>query len=1124
MKFTDTVDAARTLLQQRGRITYRGLAREFDLDEAALQDVVDELIDAEQVATDEGGKVLVWAQARPTVATAPVPAAEGVRRQLTVMFCDLVGSTALSEQLDPEDLHELVGAYQGAIRQVVEAYEGYVAQYLGDGILAYFGYPLAHEDDAQRGVQAGLKILADISALKARVPVQVRIGLHTGPVVIGSVGEGLRVEQMALGKTPNIAARVQGAAQAHTLAISGDTHRLVQGLFDCEDLGTHDLKGIAAPIRIHRVKQRGQARSRFDVLLEQGLTPMQGREPEFQTLQQHWQRACGGEAQVVLISGEPGMGKSRLIQALSQRIAKDGVSRLVLRASPFHVNSPFYPVVDALNRALQGDPQEPPGQRWSRLQQWLEGVGLPGDEALFLFATLLTVALPEGFVPPVLGREERKARTLQVMVDWLLNSARAQPVLVIFEDLHWADPSTLEVLSLALTRMEGLPILIALTSRPDFAPPWPAQASCIGLPLTRLSAHDVRLLATEIAGKPLPPEVLEQLVQKTDGVPLFVEEMTKDLLESKLLHEAQGQFRLKSPLPAMAVPFSLQDSLTSRLDRLGPARRLTEIASVLGREFGVDLLKAVSEMGDEAVAAGLQQLCGAGILLCQPGEHAARYVFRHALMQDAAYNSVLIRRRAQMHARVAQLLSTEWASQGALQPALVAHHYTEAGLMPQAITYWQRAGLQAVESSANQEAIQHLSKALGILETLPQCRDRDQQELALLLALSVPLAVTSSWAAPEVQRASERALELSEALGDSNQVFQVMYGVWSNRQVQAEYGAARTLARQLLALAERAGDDGLRLQAHRANGIICLHTGEFAEALRHCEAGSALYTHDQHHGHLTLYWLDPGVGCLCYGAWALMYLGHAERALARVNQAMQLARDGGHAFSLAYALHFCAVVHQLRREPGPTRERAQELVALAQAQGFPSLHAWGSLMLGCALVEEGSAEQGCRQIEQGERAIRAGGSRGSRSGALAVLAAACVHTGATDTGLSTVAEALDFVAHSGERFYEAELLRLRGELLLQPSAEPTNGDTPAEPRVQAKAQAQACFEQALAVARQQQAGLWSLRAATSLARLHAAGGKFTTAREVLGEWLRPDAPCASGNDHQAALDLLGSLG
>ncbi len=1112
MKFTDLVDAARALLQRKGRVSYRGLAREFDLDDATLQDLAEELVEAERVAADEGGKVLVWT-GPSTEAAAPARAADGERRQLTVMFCDLVGSTALSEQLDPEHLHEIVDAYQQASRDIIQRYEGHIAQYLGDGILAYFGYPAAHEDDAARAVRAGLDILAAVAALRTRVPLQVRLGLHTGLVVIGAVGAGTRAELLALGRTPNIAARVQASADPQTLVISADTHRLVQARFDCQDLGVRELKGIAEPMRLLRV-HHARARHRADALPEQGLAPMQGREPELAGLLQAWQDACSGRGRAVLLRGEAGIGKSRLIQSLSQLAHQHGAVRLVLRCSPFHASSPLFPVVEQLSHSLQAHPDDTPGARWERLDALLGSAGLLTETHRVLFATLLSIPLPEGCAEPAFGREQRKALMLQALARWLLRVGAGQPGLVILEDLHWADPSTLEMLSLAVAQMHAAPVLIALTSRPEFTPPWPADETFAQLTLGRLDADAVHRVATAVAGKPLPQAVLDQLVRKTDGVPLYVEEMTKDLLESPLLHDAGDRFDLKGELPPLAVPFSLQDALASRLDRLGHARRLAETAAVLGREFSPDWLRALAETDDAALSAGLQLLCEVGILLRQEAGPDTRYAFCHALVQDAAYQSLLIRRRQQTHARAAELLCSEWAEQAALQPALVAHHYTEAGLAAPAVNHWERAGLHAVEQSANQEAIQHLGKALELLKTLPGGVERDRQELKLLLALGVPLAVTSGWAAPEMVALNQRAFDLCEALGETEQFFPVMFSLWSNRQVQGEFDAAQQLAAQLLALARRAQDDGCLMQAHRAHGINGLHTGRFEDALRHCDAGWALYRPERHRGHLALYWLDPGVGCLCYGAWSLLFLGRADAAVQRVGQALALARASGHAFSLAYALHFGAVLHQLRRDAARTTEHATELLALARAQGFAPLQSWATLMLGCAAVEQGAVDEGIERMDSALQAMRASPARTSRTGALAVLAAACLRQGDAARGLALVAEALALVATGGERFYEAELLRLRGELLL--AGAPPPGPDP-------HAHAQADLERALAVARQQQAALWALRAATALARLQAAAGQTTPARDLLETALRDIAEGAALTDVRDAQVLLSGL-
>lgn len=1090
MKFSDLVSAAKALLQKKGRITHRALAREFALDADALQDLIDELVLAERVATDDDGKVLAWAGQRAEATSAPVaeerPTPDGDRRQLSVMFCDLVSSTALSEQLDPEDLHELVTAYQQAVLRVVQRYEGHIAQYLGDGILAYFGYPVAHEDDAVRAVRAGLEILAEIGRLAVTPPVQVRVGLHTGPVVIGAVGEGGRTEQLALGKTPNIAARVQGAAQPQALTISGATHRLVQGLFDCRDLGAHALKGIAEPVTLYEVVQPASTTSRFEVQLQRGLTPMQGRSHELDQLLARWRLARAGRGQLVMLSGDAGIGKSRLVQALGQATADDGTLKLAFRCSPFYANSPLYPVIDQLTRLVQVGTDDGGGARMRRLEQVLAPVGLDDPRSLSLFAQLLSMPMHDVQTDPAIAREERKALTLQALTHWLLRLAAAQPLLVVFEDLHWADPSTLELLSLVLERLPEATLLLALTHRSEFTPPWPAAPHVLSLPLT---PFEIARLAGGIAGQPVPPDMLELLIRKTDGVPLYVEELTKDLLESHLLREQAGQLQLASSPLNVAVPFSLQDSLTSRLDRLGTARRLAEVASVLGREFSDEWIRAVYDGDTTTLASGLQALCDADILVRQDGGPQHAYSFRHALLRDAAYASLLIRRRQQLHARVARLLESTWADTAQTHPELVAHHYTEAGLVAQAIGYWQRAGLLAVERSANQEAIRHFGTALQILRTLPAGTERDRQELALLMGLGVPLSVTVSWAAPEVRQAHERALELCRTLGESSQLFRALFGVWSNLQVQADYRAARPISEELLTLAGHAQDDGLRLQAHRASGILALHTGGFADALRHCDAGLALYDPVRHRAHVAHYWMDPGVGCLCYGAWALMCLGQPERAVQRVSQALALARESTHDFSLAYAVFFAAVVHHLRRESEPARVHAQALLDLSRDKGFPVLQAWGTLLLGCALAHEGRAAEGCTLVREAHHATHSAGARVSRSASLAELASVCLHAGQTAPGLAAVDEGLAFVEQSDERFYEAELLRVRGELRLQAGAP--------------EAAALDDFTQALAVARQQQGRLWELRAATSLARLQRRQGRSALALAALREVLQP---------------------
>ena len=1085
MKFFEIVEAAKVLLQRKGRISYRGLAREFDLDDATLNDLKEELIEAEQVAVDESGKVLVWAGSRTRLAPVSLSSPQGERRQLTVMFCDLVGSTALSARLDPEDLHELINAYQDVCRTVIHRYGGYVAQYLGDGILAYFGYPAAHEDDAVRCVQAGLDILQEAGALRTEPSVQVRIGTHTGLVFIGAIGEGARVEQLALGETPNIAARVQASADPHTLAVSRDTYRIVQGIFECEDLGPRILKGITRPLTIYRVLRKGQAKTRFEVSLQQGLTPFIGREREVALLLERWQRAKNGEGQVVMLSGEAGIGKSRLTEVLSERTRNENVFRVAFRCSPHFQNSALHPVLDHLHQLVHSRADRDSETQLSHLQQLLAPAATADGESVALFAALLSIPLPEGDgALKHLGAPERKAKTLQALANWIQRGTETHPVLLVFEDLHWADPTTIELLCLIVEQISAVRVLILLVSRPEFVAPWSARDSHLALQIDRLPEHDIMRMAARVAGKPLPPSVVEQLIRRADGVPLYVEEMTKDLLESNLLHETADVYELGGALPPMGVPLSLQDALASRLDRLGPVRRLAQIGSVIGREFGFEILRTVSESTQEEVADGLRQLCEAGILFVRGEPSAPVYSFKHALLQDAAYSSLLNKQRHHNHEKVAQVIESGWADTVDMHPELVAHHYTEAGLATRALPYWKRAGQQAVRSSNNQEAVSHFRRALDVLKTLPESSERDRLELELHLALGVPLTVITSWAAPEVEEAYAQARRLCEALGESKQIFPVMYGVWSSYQVRANFAAALTVAEQLLVLAQRAEDDGFLLQAHRASGIVLLHMGKFTSALEHCEAGFALYNPDKHHAHVATYWLDPGVGCLGYAAWSLWCLGYPDRSLERANRALELARGSGHAFSLAYALHFSAVIHLLRREEEPTRRHATALIDLSSQHGFPIFKAWGSFSLGFALGLQGRTMEGSARIRDAQHVFLSAGASVARSASLAVLAGVYELAGATEAGLATVTEGTDFVAQSEERFYESELYRLRGALILKAGNEE---------------EALTCFEQALAIARQQEARGWALRAATDLARLLQQRGKSAQAHSALAE-------------------------
>ncbi|MBI3246176.1 MAG: AAA family ATPase [Deltaproteobacteria bacterium] len=901
----------------------------------------------------------------------PTPSTQsaGERRQLTVMFCDLVGSTALSTQLDPEELRDVVRTYQETCAEVIERYDGYIAQYLGDGILVYFGYPSAHEDDAARAVRAGLEILTAIAQLvpsplvgegqgeggknnaihtphpnlppqggKGRPRLQVRIGIHTGLVVVSEIGSSEKREMLALGETPNIAARLQALAEPDTLVISATTEHLVQGLFERQDLGPQTLKGISALLSVYRVMRESVAQSRFEATVNKGLTPLVGREEELGLLRRRWEQAKAGEGQVVLLSGEPGIGKSRLVEALKGHVRQGGATPIEFRCSPYHQNSAFYPIIDHLQRLLRFEREDSPEEKLHKLEVVLQrrgGVTPPlQSEIVTLFAALLSLPHPEGYPPLSLSPQKQKQKTQEALVTWLVEETERTTIYCIWEDLHWADPSTLEVLQLLIDQAPTTRLLTLLTFRPEFTSPWRLRAHITQLTLNRLGRQQVETMVEQVTkGNRLPTDVLQQIVSKTDGVPLFVEELTKSVIESGFDVGA----RRAVPL-SLAIPATLQDSLMARLDRLGSAKAVAQLGSTLGREFNYELLQAVSPLDDETLQSGLRQLVDAELIYQRGLPPQASYIFKHALIQDTAYQSLLKSTRQQYHQQISRVLEERFPETKETQPELLAHHYTEAGLREQAIPHWFKAGQRASQRLANREAIGHLTKGLELLKTLPDTLERTQQELMLQITLGVPLIHLKGYAAPEVERTYTRARELCQQVGETPQLFSVLMGLWLFYTVRAEHQTARTLGEQLLRLARSVQDPALLLEAHHALGVALYSLGEITSAREHLERSIAFYDPQQHRFLAFLYGTDSGVVCRSYDALVLWLLGYPDQAVKRNNEALILAQELSHPFSLAHTLHLAAMLHQFRREAGAAQERAEATIRRGRSalpQGYP---------------------------------------------------------------------------------------------------------------------------------------------------------------------------------------------
>lgn len=1142
MTFDDVLHQVITLLKRQGRVSYPALKIRFSLDDEYLEALKAEIIEAQQLATDENDRVLVWAgntaaisaAASPPAQTTPPPAAQGQpapqvtpraaashppdaeRRQLTVMFCDLVDSTTLSSQLDPEEYREVVRAYQQVCSEVITHFDGYVAQLLGDGLLVYFGYPQAHEDDAQRAVRAGLGMLTAMGDLNTHlqrekgIQLSLRMGVHTGLVVVGEMGSTGRQEQLALGETPNIAARIQGLAAPNTLVISAATLRLVQGYFDCEALGAQSLRGVVAPLNVYRVPRESGTQSRLEIGSARGLTPLVGREQEVGLLLERWVQVKDGHGQVVLLSGDAGIGKSRLVHMLKDHVAHGPHTRWECRSSSYFEKTALFPLTDLLQRLWRFQAEDTPDTKWEKLASALSQYRLPVEETVPLLAPILSLALPANHYPPLnLSPQRQRQKTLETIVALLVEHAEHHPVLFVIEDLHWTDPTTLELLNLVIEQIPITSILMLLTCRPTFQSSWSHRSYLTEITVNRIAPHHIERMAAQlVAGKTFPDQVMQQIVEKTDGVPLFVEEMTKAILESGYLKEIDGHYVLAGALSALAIPATLQDSLMARLDHLMTSKGIAQLASVIGRQFAYGVLQAVSQVDAFTLQRELGRLVEAEIVYQRGVPPQSTYVFKHALMQDAAYESLLKSTRQQYHQRIAHVLEAQFSETTATQPELLAHHYTEAGLAEKAVPYWHKAAQRAIERSAHVEAIAHLRQGLALLATLPETPEHVQRDVEMHIALGASLMATQGYGALEVEQTYSRAQHLCQHLDDPHQLFTVLRGLWNYHVNSAEFQRAHELSKQLLDIAQRTQDTALLVAAHRALGttLFCLATP--TAALTQLTQGLALYDPQQHHTSVFRHGEDSGVICHSYAAWTLWILGYPDQGLARSQEAVTLVQQSAHPFSLGFVLSFTAVFHQFRREGRATRERSEAAMSLAMEQGFPLWVAFGSLLRGWTLAHQGQAREGIEQMSQGLTAYRATGAEMFRPYWLALLAEAHGTLGEPETGLAVLTEALALVDTTGARWCEAELQRLKGALLLQQSSDH-------------QAEAASSLHRALDLARNQQAKSFELRAATSLARLWQQQGKRQEAYNLLApvyHWFTEGFDTADLKDAKALLD------
>ena len=1014
------------------------------------------------------------------------PEVEAERRQITVMFCDMVGSTALSERLDPEEFRAAIRLFLRTCAEVIEGLDGHIAQYMGDGLLAYFGYPVAHEDDVQRAVRAALAIIPAVQSLSladigCEQRLQVRIGIHTGPVVVD--------DRAALGDVPNVAARLQAVAAPDTAVVSAATYRLIAGYFACDDLGPHELKGVSAPVRVYRVTAPSEARSRFDLAMRAGLTPLVGRQDELQFLCSRWEVVKGAHGQVVLLSGEAGIGKSRLLQALDERLRPDAHVSIESRCSSYFENSALHPIIDNLHGMLQvaAENADSPQEKLERLEEAVSQYRFTEPDTLALMAALLSLPHPTGHPPLLLTPERQRQRTLDTLVTWLLEESERQPLRLTIEDLHWADPSTLEFLDLLIRRLPSARLYLLLTFRPDFVPQWEGRSHVSRISLARLGpALAEEMVQRLTGGKALPAEVVHQITAKTDGVPLFVEELTKMVLEAPWLEERDDRYVLNGPLPLLAIPTTLQDSLMARLDQLAPHREVAQLGACLGREFSYELLRAVSPIDEPTLQRALRVLVDAELLYQRGHGARAAYLFKHAMVQDAAYESLLKSRRQQFHQAIAQVLVTpRFAATAETQPELVAHHYTAAGLPAAAIPYWQKAGQRAGERAAHAEAVQHYRTALGLLTALPEHPARAQVELGLQVMLALSLASTQGYAAAEVERTYARAQELCHQIGEDADLFPVLRGLSTFYMVRNDQLRARALAEECVRIAAETQKVEYLIEADTALGYTLSYLGEFEEARTALERGLACY--EAHAGHSLHYVTpqDPGVACLVMLADVLWWLGYPDQGLRRQQQALQLAQTLAQPFNLTFVHTHSSLFHQMRREPAEAETYARAGIEIAGEHGFDLWVTCATLNLGIAQAALGRSADAIALLERELVAWGEKGAESTRTYFLAGLAGAYHIGGRLPEALTAVNDGLALAARpSAEHMYDVLLHWLRGEIQLTQSAD-------------AHAAAEADFRQAIAVAQRQRARSLELRAAIGLCRLLRRRGQPEEARSLL---------------------------
>ncbi|MDH2348905.1 adenylate/guanylate cyclase domain-containing protein [Bradyrhizobium sp. SSUT77] len=1005
------------------------------------------------------------------------------RRQVTVMFSDLVGSTSLSARMDPEDLREIISAYQTCVAGAVRRFDGFIAKYMGDGVLIYFGYPKAHEDDAERAVRAALEAIAAVGALKLSVPLQTRVGIATGLVVVGDlIGSGEAQERGIVGETPNLAARLQGVAEPNTVVIAESTRRLLGNLFELKDLGPQELKGILHQSKAWAALRASAVEGRFDALHEGGLTELIGRKEELGVLLQGWSKATTGHGQVVLLSGEPGIGKSRLTAAVVERLASEPHTRLRYFCSPQHTDSALYPIIIQMERAAGFAHDDSVQAKLDKIDTLLSQTLTPRQDAALL-AEMLSLPNDGRFPSLELTAPQRRQKTFEALTAQLEALSKPSPVLMIFEDAHWIDPTSLEALSRSVVRLRNLEVLLIITCRPEFNSPWVAKPYITAIHLNRLGEDESKAIIDRMSGNAfLPADIRQDIIERTDGIPLFVEEMTKAVMEAG--EQDDGRSAASFPSPSVAVPSSLHASLMARLDRLGPlAKEVAQVGAAIGREFSYELLLSVAQRSSAELNGALDQLVSAELIFRRGMPPDAEYVFKHALVQDAAYGTLLRSPRRKLHAQIAKMLERLLPERASIEPELLARHFANAGQAESAISYWLTAGRRAAERSADEEALRHLRRGLETLMTLPDSIQKDRLELDFQLAFGTPLAAQHGYGNPIVGAARDRAIALCEKLEDTQHLLPTLYGQYAYCIASGRIPKALEYSERCQSLAAHTGDRLARLIAHRAMGASLLEMGEFEAARAQLEQILEIDEAETDASLPMLYVADPRASGLAYLALCLWALGYPDQAVAARQKAIKHARDANHANTSGVVGIYAGA--QLSLLLGNTKE-VKSYVENLNATLEPRLPLWAK---SCGQILDGWAIGCAEQLEDGIALMKHGIHAAEQQVRFhsphyySLLAILHARSGDMQDGLSAIRKAKELISETGELLWHADVLRIEGELRLLCGA--------------STKEAEESFVQALEVARTQRARSFELRAAMSMTRLWRDQGARNGARDLL---------------------------